>query len=203
MIKFFQVIFANLLTLGEIINIILLPVRLSIINFQFIIIKYLPIFQFSNSKYEVIFAQIGIKEVTKMEDKKLGRHILAEFYNCNPEILKDTESIEKYMIEAAKRAKATVVKSIFHTFNPYGVSGVVVIQESHLSIHTWPEYSYAAIDLFTCGKEVNPWIAFEYLKKKLKAEKCETMEVDRGIVEKIYNYSNGKYDNIVYKQKIV
>jgi len=138
-----------------------------------------------------------------MEDKRLGRHILAEFYNCDSEILKDTEAIEKYMVEAAVRAKATVVKSVFHTFSPYGVSGVVVIQESHLSIHTWPEYGYAAIDLFTCGEEVDPWIAFEYLKEKLKAEKWEIMEVDRGIVEKIYKYSNKKYDNIVYKQKIL
>ncbi len=138
-----------------------------------------------------------------MEDRRLGRHILAEFYNCNVDILKDTAAIEKYMVEAAEKAKATVVKSVFHTFNPYGVSGVVVIQESHLAIHTWPEYGYAAIDLFTCGEEVNPWVAFEYLKEKLKAEKTETMEIDRGDVEKIKAYSYNKYDKVVYKQKIV
>ncbi|MFS8541978.1 MAG: adenosylmethionine decarboxylase, partial [Tissierellales bacterium] len=95
------------------------------------------------------------------------------------------------------------VKSVFHTFNPYGVSGVVVIQESHLAIHTWPEYGYAAVDLFTCGEDINPWIAFDYLKNKLKAEKTETMELDRGDVNKIQAYSHNKYDKIVYKQKIV
>ncbi|MCF6462339.1 adenosylmethionine decarboxylase [Clostridium sp. Cult1] len=134
-----------------------------------------------------------------MEDRRLGRHILVEFYNCNNQLLNDTQLIEKYMIEAANKAKATVVQSVFHTFNPWGVSGVVVIQESHLTIHTWPEYGYAAIDLFTCGEEVDPWIAFQYLKEKLKAEKTETTEIDRGDVQKIHTHSKGKYKNIVYK----
>ncbi len=134
-----------------------------------------------------------------MENKRLGRHILVEFYNCDNELLNSSHLIEEYMIEAAERAKATVVQSVFHTFNPWGVSGVVVIQESHLTIHTWPEYGYAAIDLFTCGEYVDPWIAFDYLKEKLKAEKTETFEIDRGDVEKIHTYSHGIYDNIVYK----
>lgn len=134
-----------------------------------------------------------------MEDRRLGRHILVEFYNCDNRLLNDTKLIEKYMVEAANKAKATVVKSVFHTFNPWGVSGVVVIQESHLTIHTWPEYGYAAVDLFTCGEEVDPWIAFQFLKEKLKAEKTETFEIDRGEVEKIHTYSKGKYNNIIYK----
>ncbi len=107
-----------------------------------------------------------------MDNKRLGKHILVEFYNCDNQLLNSSHLIEEYMIKAAELAKATVVQSVFHTFNPWGgVSGVVVIQESHLTIHTWPEYGYAAIDLFTCGEEVDPWIAFEYLKEKLKAEK--------------------------------
>ena len=88
-----------------------------------------------------------------------------EFYNCDSQILNNAQQIERYMTEASSKAKATVVKSVFHTFNPWGVSGVVVIQESHLTIHTWPEYGYAAIDIFTCGEEVDPWIAFQYLEK--------------------------------------
>ncbi|SHH89263.1 adenosylmethionine decarboxylase proenzyme [Caloranaerobacter azorensis DSM 13643] len=105
------------------------------------------------------------------------------------------------MNEAAIEAKATIVKSVFHLFNPWGVSGVVVIQESHLTIHTWPEYGYAAVDLFTCGDEVDPWIAFDYLKEKLKAEKTETQEVPRGIVEKIKRFSDGQLDDIKVKHK--
>ena len=86
----------------------------------------------------------------------LGRHILVEFYNCSPELMNDVVHIEKSMVEAAETAGATVINSTFHHFSPYGVSGVVVIQESHLAIHTWPEFGYAAVDLFTCGDSVNP-----------------------------------------------
>ena len=81
----------------------------------------------------------------------LGRHILVEFLNCKADVLNDVVQIEKAMVEAAQIAGATVINSTFHHFSPYGVSGVVVIQESHLAIHTWPEYRYAAVDLFTCG----------------------------------------------------
>lgn len=136
-----------------------------------------------------------------MKIEQLGRHILVEFYNCDKEILNDHALIEKYMNEAALEANATVVQSCFHMFNPWGVSGAVIIQESHLTIHTWPEYGYAAVDLFTCGDSVNPWVAFDYLEKMLKAEKSETSEVPRGIVEKIKLFSGGKFDDIKIKFK--
>ena len=112
--------------------------------------------------------------------KGLGRHVLVEFYGCDPEALNDVKGIEGTMVEAAKEAGATVIKSVFHLFNPHGVSGVVVIAESHLAIHTWPEYGYAAVDLFTCGENVDPWIVFEKLKEKLNAEHMFTMEINRG-----------------------
>lgn len=110
----------------------------------------------------------------------LGRHILVEFYKCDTEIMNNRELIEKEMNRSAELAGATIVSSNFHNFNPYGVSGVVVIAESHLTIHTWPEYGYAAIDLFTCGEDVNPWIAFDYLKEKFKCSSSSTIEMKRG-----------------------
>jgi S-adenosylmethionine decarboxylase len=134
-----------------------------------------------------------------MKIEQLGRHILAEFYNCDSEILNNHQQIEEYMKQAAIEAKATIVQSVFHMFNPWGVSGAVVIQESHLTIHTWPEYGYAAVDLFTCGDKVNPWVAFEFLKDKLKAEKTETSEVPRGCVDKIRSLSGNKYSDIHFK----
>ena len=79
----------------------------------------------------------------------LGRHILAEFYECDTDILNDAQRIENYMKRAALECGATIVSSTFQTFNPHGVSGVIVIAESHLAIHTWPEYGYAAVDVFT------------------------------------------------------
>lgn len=116
-------------------------------------------------------------------DNTLGRHILVEFFGCSSEILNDVITIEEQMVNAAKEAQATVINSTFHHFSPYGVSGVVVIQESHLAIHTWPEYRYAAVDLFTCGTEVDPWIAYDYLKKALQATYGSAMEMKRGAID--------------------
>ena len=110
----------------------------------------------------------------------LGIQVLVEYYDCNREILNNTAMIEEYMNTAAQRAGATIVNSAFHTFNPHGVSGVVVIAESHLSIHTWPEYGYAAVDIFTCGETVDPWEAFEYLKEMLGSAHFSTIEMKRG-----------------------
>ncbi len=112
--------------------------------------------------------------------KALGRHILAEFFNCDETLLNDAGKVEKIMKRAALECGATIVNSVFHTFNPHGVSGVVVIAESHLAIHTWPEYRYAAVDVFTCGEMVNPWIATETLRKYLKAESIKSMSLKRG-----------------------
>lgn len=110
----------------------------------------------------------------------LGRHIIVEFYNCSPEKINDVLGIEKSMVEAAKKAGATVINSTFHHFSPFGVSGVVVIEESHLSIHTWPEYQFASIDLFTCGDTINPWLSFDYLKEEFAAEYFSSLELQRG-----------------------
>ena len=111
----------------------------------------------------------------------LGQHILAELYGCNSTILNDVDLIKQYMEEAALKSNATIVNSAFHHFSPYGVSGVVVIAESHLAIHTWPEYNYAAVDIFTCGTSVDPWKAFEVLKERLQATESVTKEMKRGL----------------------
>ncbi len=113
--------------------------------------------------------------------KQLGRHILAEFTGCNCEILNDLEAISKNLKEAARQSGATIVDSVFHRYNPHGLSGVVVIAESHISIHTWPEYGYAAVDFFTCGEQVDPWQACHYMQAKLECEKMHTREISRGI----------------------
>ncbi len=110
----------------------------------------------------------------------LGRHILVEFLGCDPETMNDVSMIESAMVEAADNAGATVINSTFHHFSPYGVSGVVVIQESHLAIHTWPEYQYAAVDLFTCGDSVDPWISFDHLKGVFGATNYSAIEMKRG-----------------------
>jgi S-adenosylmethionine decarboxylase len=114
--------------------------------------------------------------------KSLGRHILAEYFHCNKDILNDPIHIEKLMIAAAKEANATILSVSVRTFEPFGVSAVVIIAESHLSIHTWPEYGYAAIDFFTCGDEADPWKAHLFLTKELESKKTTEKEVLRGII---------------------
>ena len=103
--------------------------------------------------------------MTTNKTVNLGRHVLAELYNCDSNVLNNVELIERYMVEAAVECGATVVEKNFHMFSPFGVSGVVIISESHLAVHTWPEFGYAAVDLFTCGDSCNPLVAYEYLKQ--------------------------------------
>ncbi len=114
----------------------------------------------------------------------LGRHLLAEFYECNPNILNNCELIEEQMQQAALACGATIVQSNFHTFSPYGVSGVVIIAESHLAIHTWPEFGYAAVDLFTCGETCDPKVAYEFLKNAFRAGSAHYSELKRGELDK-------------------
>lgn len=99
---------------------------------------------------------------------------------CDPAVLDDPTVVERAMVEAAERAGATIVSSSFHHFSPYGVSGVVVIQESHLAIHTWPEYGHAAIDLFTCGDSLDSEKSFSHLESVFRAESHSRLEMSRG-----------------------
>jgi spermidine synthase len=112
--------------------------------------------------------------------KSLGRHIVVEFYDCDSESLNEVTHIEQSMLEAARKADATAINSSFHHFSPFGVSGVIVIQESHLAIHTWPEFGFAALDIFTCGDTVDPWVAYQELKTSLKASHGSAIEMGRG-----------------------
>lgn len=109
-----------------------------------------------------------------------GRHLLAEYHGCDGALLDDEKAIEAAMRRAADAAGATVVAAVFHRFAPQGVSGVLVIEESHLSIHTWPETGYAAVDFYTCGDCV-PRFGHDVLRGALAAARSEVLEVDRGL----------------------
>jgi S-adenosylmethionine decarboxylase len=112
--------------------------------------------------------------------KALGHQIIAEFYDCDGDLLADVDYVTDVMLEAAKRAKATIVTHTFHHFSPLGVSGAIIIAESHLAIHTWPEYGYAAVDLFTCGDSLHTEHAFDYLRVALKSGTFSSMSLERG-----------------------
>lgn len=110
----------------------------------------------------------------------LGTHLLVEYEGCDPELLNDETRIRALMRQAATAAGATEVAVVFHRFSPQGITGVVVVEESHLSIHTWPEHGYASVDFYTCG-ECHPERAQEVLRRGLGAKRCEVMRIDRGI----------------------
>lgn len=118
-----------------------------------------------------------------MEMRTLGHQLMVEYHDCAPEMLNDVEHVRRSMIGAAQATGATVVGELFHHFSPHGVSGVVVIAESHLAIHTWPEYGYAAVDLFTCGDDIDPYRGFAVLKEALGAARSEVEEIFRGRFE--------------------
>jgi len=113
----------------------------------------------------------------------LGKHLLLELKGCNKEVLNDVGFLKGALITAAGEAGAIVLGESFHQFNPQGVSGVVIIAESHLCIHTWPEYGYAAVDIFTCGNSVQPEKAAEILVGKLGSKSHSMMEIQRGILD--------------------
>jgi S-adenosylmethionine decarboxylase proenzyme len=110
----------------------------------------------------------------------LGRQLIAEFYDCPVHLLNDKDFIERAMNDAARDCGATIVNSVFHLFNPHGVSGAVIIAESHLTIHTWPEHGYAAVDVFTCGETVDPSDAVDSLSRALQAGHTSASEMNRG-----------------------
>jgi S-adenosylmethionine decarboxylase len=107
---------------------------------------------------------------------------LVELKDCNPEILKDLEKVRSALVSAAKTAKATVIDFSFREFQPFGISGVVVIAESHLTIHTWPEYNYAAVDIFTCGDLIKAEVAASYIIEQLESKNPSIVEMKRGIL---------------------
>lgn len=110
----------------------------------------------------------------------LSTHILSEYHGCPPAVLDDLEAIRALMHRAAQAAECRIVQMAFHRFAPQGVSGVVVIEESHISIHTWPEYGYATADFFTCG-DCRPEAADRVVAEALGAERVETMNITRGL----------------------
>jgi S-adenosylmethionine decarboxylase len=117
---------------------------------------------------------------------------LCELSGCDTNILTDVQGVEDILKAAALKANATILTTAFHRFEPHGVSGVVVIAESHLSIHTWPETGYAAMDFYTCGQATDPWAACEYAAKMLRAKSMRTTEVKRGIEAR-----RGQYTHLV------
>jgi len=112
----------------------------------------------------------------------LGIHMMIELKECNPQLLNDLPYIRAAMTQAANAAGATIIGESFHQFQPQGVTGILAIAESHLCIHTWPEYGYAAADVFTCGESFDPEKAARILIDKLECQDPSLTEHRRGIL---------------------
>jgi len=119
-----------------------------------------------------------------MQRKHLGEHYILELFDCDNKLLNDVEGIKEIMIAAAVAANATIVTKYFHQFSPYGISGTIVIEESHFNIHTWPEHGFAAVDLFTCGDSLQPEKAKSLIIRELKSQNHDYSTIKRGVFKK-------------------
>ena len=115
----------------------------------------------------------------------LGIHLIQELKQCDSNLLNDLNYVRDSMIQAAEVVGATIIDETFHQFSPVGVTGVVAIAESHLTIHTWPEYSYAAVDIFSCSERFQPQKAALFLKDKFHAAESSTTELARGVLTEL------------------
>lgn len=122
-----------------------------------------------------------------------SKHLLVEYFDCDPAVLNDRATIAVLMRQAARAAGATVVNEVFHPYAPQGVTGVLVIEESHLSIHTWPEHGYAAVDFFTCG-DCEPLRAHEVLRSGLSAARVEVLLLRRGERDRVRSMAVVRHD---------
>ncbi|MEC9007918.1 MAG: adenosylmethionine decarboxylase [Planctomycetota bacterium] len=110
----------------------------------------------------------------------LGRHLLVEMWGCDSRI-DDVEIVERAIDEAVVAIGATLVQSHVHRYSPQGVTGLAVLAESHLSLHSWPEYGYMAADVFTCGTLTIPRRAVAVFKEIFAPGRIEVREIERGV----------------------
>ncbi len=108
-----------------------------------------------------------------------GIHLLAEFWGGKS--IENKKEIKNILIEAAKKAKNTPLEVAIHKFSPQGITGIILLAESHIALHAWPEWNYLAVDIFTCGGEAMPYRALDFLKKQFKPKKVHIKEIKRGI----------------------
>jgi len=114
--------------------------------------------------------------------QSLGSHLIVELYECDPVAINDCNFVRRTLEKAVDISGAKRVKSLIHEFNPHGISGVIVIEESHFTVHTWPEYGYCALDIFTCGHLINNYSALQHIVTSFKARNFSVSEIKRGLL---------------------
>ena len=117
------------------------------------------------------------------ERPDFGEHYLIDLQGCDPDIVKLVDPTREILLRAAKECGATILEDFFHQFEPFGVSGVVLIAESHFSVHTWPEHGFVAADIFTCG-DMQPQVAIDVMRKDFRAKEAIVKVVVRGQLDR-------------------
>jgi len=112
--------------------------------------------------------------------KIFGIHYVIEFSGCDPTVIRSAECIKKILLEACKKAGVKVLNASFHQFRGGGASGIVLVSESHFSIHTWPEHKYAAVDILTCGQNMTPEKAITFIRTAFRSKKVSMKKLKRG-----------------------
>jgi S-adenosylmethionine decarboxylase len=128
------------------------------------------------SKYEVERNSMLFKN-----RNQAGVHLLVDFWFTKN--IEDKSKIKQILIEAGKRANSVPLKTSIHKFNPHGITGIVLLAESHISIHSWPEIAYVGLDIFTCGDSAKPHEALEYLKSQFNPKEMDVRELKRGVIK--------------------
>ena len=118
----------------------------------------------------------------------LARHLLAEYYGCDVDLLDSVEGLKPLLVGAAEAARTTVLNVHLHKFQPQGVSGVVILAESHLAVHTWPEFGFASIELYVCGEDADPAAGHAYLEEHLRPSHTKIQTVSRGSMELVRRF---------------
>ena len=114
--------------------------------------------------------------------QRIGRHLILELWGCDAEHINSIEVIERAITQTIEACGATLLDLRVYPFTPIGVTGVAILAESHVMIHTWPEHGYAAVDIFTCGQHTDPNLAVPVLRRYFSPERVQVMEMNRGIV---------------------
>jgi len=112
---------------------------------------------------------------------QVGLHLVVELYGCNPKYISKLSNYKEKIERVVKKSGVTVLKSYHHQFNPHGVTSIFLLAESHFTVHTWPEYNYMAVDIFTCGSSEKAWEILKWLKREFKPLNIKVMDIMRGI----------------------
>jgi len=125
--------------------------------------------------------EAGRNPILLEEINQAGVHLLIDFWFGKN--IEDEKKLREILIEAGKKSKSTPLKTSVYKFTPHGITGIILLAESHIAIHSWPEIGYLGVDIFTCGENARPYEAFKYLKEQFSPKKTEVKEIKRGLIK--------------------